>query len=189
MEAVLGSLRNLSSGSGVAVVRLLLELPATSALMPEAKVSLCLVVGGRSIKVLVHVHRQRLARKALGSLREIDVPMVSLELAKVKGPEVCGPTVLVGSLPILMGRPLLALATEVAEGLASVVHDLAGALDEVVDERYYLHRLLVLVEVTGLALLIAIPNVLFKEAWVDSVHDLETKVKSIKDLRCRDTAC
>ena len=62
MEAVLGSLRNLSSGSGVAVVRLLLELPATSALMPEAKVSLCLVVGGRSIKILVHVHRQSLAR-------------------------------------------------------------------------------------------------------------------------------
>ena len=39
MEAVLGSLRNLSSGSGVAVVRLLLELPTTSALMPEAKVT------------------------------------------------------------------------------------------------------------------------------------------------------
>ena len=58
----MGSLCNLSSDSGVAVVRLLVEFSATSALMPEAKVSLCLVVGGRSIKILVHVHRQSLAR-------------------------------------------------------------------------------------------------------------------------------
>jgi hypothetical protein len=77
-----------------------------------------------------------------------------------------------------MGRPLLALATEVAEGLASVVHDLAGALDEVMDEGHYLHRLLVLVEVTGLALLVAEADVLCKEAWVDSVHDLKRKLRA-----------
>ena len=67
------------------------------------------------------------------------------------------------------------------------MHDLAGALDEVVDEGHYLHRLLVLVEVTGLALLVAVADVLFEEAWVDGFHDLETKVMGLKHLRCRDT--
>jgi hypothetical protein len=76
-------------------------------------------------------------------------------------------------LTLLMGRALLALPAEVAEGLASVVNDLAGALDELMDEGHYIHRLLVLVEVTGLALFIAEADVLCKEAWINSVHDLE----------------
>ena len=77
-----------------------------------------------------------------------------------------------------MCRPLLALATEVAEGLATIVHDLARALDEIMDEGHYLHRLLVLVEVTGLALLVAEADVLCKEAWVDGVHDLKRGLRA-----------
>jgi hypothetical protein len=41
------------------------------------------------------------------------------------------------------------------------------------DERHYIHWLLVLVEVTGLALLVAEADVLCKEARVNSVHDLK----------------
>jgi hypothetical protein len=53
------------------------------------------------------------------------------------------------------------------------VYDLAGTLDELVDEGYYIHWLLVLVKVTSLALLIAKADVLCKEAWINSVHDLD----------------
>jgi len=51
--------------------------------------------------------------------------MLSLELIQVKGTEVCDPAILMRDLTLLMGRTLLALAAEVAEGLASVVNDLA----------------------------------------------------------------
>jgi hypothetical protein len=81
-------------------------------------------------------------------------------------------------LTLLMGRTLLALATKVAESLASVVNVLAGALDELMDEGHYIHRLLVLVEVTGLALFIAEADVLCKEAWINSVDDLVRKLRA-----------
>jgi len=46
------------------------------------------------------------------------------------------------------------------------------------DEGHYIHRLLVLVEVTGLALFIAEADVLCKEAWINSVDDLVRKLRA-----------
>lgn len=73
---------------------------------------------------------------------------------------------------LLLGRALLALVREVGQGLPTVVHDLVGVLDDLVDVRRDLHWLLPTVSLAFLALLIACMDVLLEEAAVNGVHNL-----------------
>ena len=64
------------------------------------------------------------------------------------------------------------LLVHVGEGLASVVHDLVGVHDDVVEGGVDLDLCLGTIAVADLPLLIPISDVLGEELWVDGVDDL-----------------
>lgn len=62
----------------------------------------------------------------------------------------------------LSGIPGSLLLVHVGEGLASVVHDLVGAFQQVVDLKVHLELPIVLVHVADLALLVGCPDIFLK---------------------------
>ena len=86
-----------------------------------------------------------------------------------------------GELPLLVvfvakgrvsGVPGSLLLVHVGEGLASVVHDLVGAFQQVVDLKVHLELPIVLVHVADLALFVGGPDIFLEVMGVQSVHDL-----------------
>ena len=66
----------------------------------------------------------------------------------------------------ISGVPGSLLLVHVGEGLSSVVDDLVGPLQQVIDLKVHLELPIVLVHVTDLALLVGGPDIFLEVMWI-----------------------